>query len=96
MFNKIKNTFKAMSILQDVDTTMSKIEWYDSVLPSNIEPKYTYFVQYHGYTHVVSWGPFYTMEQARTWVDSTQQKHNISCNIIPAINPKADSKYWPL
>lgn len=96
MFNKIKNTLKSISILEDLDINMSKMEWYDSVLSSNTEPKCIYFAQYHGYTHVVSWGPFRTLEQAKTWVDSTQEKHNISCNIIPALDPKADSKHWPL
>ena len=96
MFKKIKNTLKTISMLEDIDVNMSKIDWYNSVLTTEDIPKYTYFVQYHGYTHVVSWGPFPTLEQAKTWVESTQEKFNISCNIIPALDPKADSKHWPL
>jgi hypothetical protein len=96
MFKKIRNTLKTISMLEDIDINMSKMEWYNSVLQTDDLPKYTYFAQYHGYTHVVSWGPFPTLEQAKAWVDSTQEQHNISCNIIPALDPKADSKHWPL
>jgi len=96
MFKKIRNTLKTISILEDININMSKLDFYNSVLTTDDTPKYTYFVQYHGYTHVVSWGPFLNLEQAKIWVDSTEEKYKISCNIIPALDPKADSKHWPL
>ena len=46
MFKKIKNTFKTMSMLEDIDVNMSKIDWYNSVLTTEDIPKYNYFTQY--------------------------------------------------
>jgi hypothetical protein len=99
VLTKVKNFFKSVSFLDDItteDIETSKLDWYNSIAPIDVPIKYTYFVQYHGYTHVVSWGPFHNLESAKSWVDSVQESHNISCNIIPALDPKSDSKKWPL
>ena len=98
MFTKIKNIIKSASLfdeIQEDDINTSVIDWYSNVLQDDTPIKYTYFVQYHGYTHVVSWGPFKTIELAKQWIHNVEQTHNISCNIVPALDPNSNPKKWP-